>query len=141
MPAASYEVQVRYSETGAQGFVYHANYYSWYELVQYEFLRNRGYSFEDLESSGVLFTITDIRTKFYAPAKFGDRLKIDMYVDDVNKIRMNVRFIITRISDSVKIAESTAVYACVNGNFKPLLLERAIPELYEQIRAECPKAE
>lgn len=137
MVAATYEVQVKYSEAGAQGFVYHSNYYTWYDLVQYEFLYQNGYSFQDIIEAGVLFTIIDIHSKYYAPASFGDKLKIEMVVRSVTNVKTTVDYVVTRPADGAKIAVSRAIYACVDKNFRPLVFKRALPGLYDALKKVC----
>ena len=130
MSAINCNVKVRYSEVGAEGIVYYANYFSWYELTQYEYLTKCGLTYDELSNRGVRFVVVDIKTRFAYPVRMDDVLRVEMYVRRVNNIKVSVDFEIVRIKDNKKVASTSAVYACVGTDLKPKLINKTLPELY-----------
>lgn len=128
------KIKVRYSETGAQGFVYHANYYAWFDIVQAEFLRKRGISIKRLEEEGVCFLPIDMQSRYYAPAYYEDELSVGMKVTALSNIKTHVEYEITRERDGALIAKCKATYACVSEGFRPLVLKNALPDLYAALK-------
>ena len=54
------KLRVRYADTDQMGFVYYGNYAAFYEVARVESFRNLGYSYKDLESSGVGLSLIHI---------------------------------------------------------------------------------
>ena len=74
MYAAKYELKVRYSETGAEGYAYHGSYYSWFDMVQSAYLARCGISYAELSAQGLRLTPVKMEARYLAPAFFGDDL-------------------------------------------------------------------
>lgn len=135
MIAAQAKLQVRYSETGAQGFVYHGNYYGWFDMAQQAFLHLHGFSYQQIMDSGVLLLPIDVKSRYYSPAYFGDALTVRMRVRNVSSIKITMDYDVVRDQDDKRIVSSTIVYACVDKEFQPLLFSKALPAVYAALRS------
>ena len=69
-------VRVRYSETDQMGYVYYGNYAAYYEVGRVESLRQLGLSYRELEAQGIMMPVLESRSKFTAPAKYDEQLRI-----------------------------------------------------------------
>lgn len=69
-------VRVRYAETDKMSVVYHGNYALYFEIGRTEAIRQLGYSYKDLETSGILMPVVELHTKFLRPAFYDDVLTI-----------------------------------------------------------------
>ena len=62
------KLRVRYADTDQMGFVYYGNYAAFYEVARVESFRNLGYSYKDLESSGIGMPVLEMQSLYHAPA-------------------------------------------------------------------------
>lgn len=70
-------VRVYYEDTDAGGVVYHTGYIRFFERARTEWLREMGYSQQQLaEEAGVLFTVVDLAVRYVKPARLDDMLEV-----------------------------------------------------------------
>jgi len=77
------EVRVRYAETDAQGVVYYANYFVWFEVARMAYLRALGYDYARLERDGLGFVIAEATCRYHAPAHFDEEVVVRTSVGEV----------------------------------------------------------
>lgn len=137
---ATFDLRVRYSETGAEGFAYHANYYSWFDMVQTQFLEENGLSYQEIAEKGVHFLPIDVKSRYHAPVYFGDTLTVEMKVEALSNVKTTLSYRVTRKSDQASIVQCRITYACMSRDFRPLVLKNALPALYRALQSELDKA-
>lgn len=69
-------VRVRYGETDQMGYVYYGNYAMYYEVARVESLRQLGLTYREIEEMGVLMPVIENRSRYIAPARYDDLLRI-----------------------------------------------------------------
>ena len=75
------QVRVRYAETDKMQVVYNANYFIYLEVARNELVRNKNFSFSNLEiEEKVFFPIIDTYAKFNSPAFYDDILDIETVI-------------------------------------------------------------
>src|SRR5690242_9943096 len=57
------EIRVRYSETDAMGFLYHGNYFAYFEMGRTELLRSHGGNYRQMEEDGLYMVVVNIECK------------------------------------------------------------------------------
>ena len=77
MVAATYKLRVRYNECGPDGFCYHGNYYSWFDMAQKEFLRQHPEANAEYRSSGTHIMPLDTHSRYYVPVFQDDELTLN----------------------------------------------------------------
>ncbi len=70
------KVRVRYAETDQMGFVYHSNFFLYYEVGRAESIRQLGYTYADMEKMGVMMPVVEVQSRFLRPALYDDLLTI-----------------------------------------------------------------
>lgn len=78
-------VRVRYAETDTMGYVYYARYLEYFEMGRTEFIRNRGKSYQEIESQGFLLPVREVWTKYRKPARYDELLTIETVVSNVGR--------------------------------------------------------
>ena len=77
MKEFDWSVRVYYEDTDAAGLVYHSNYLKYMERARTEWLRELGFSQQDLrEKSGMVIVISSVEMKFIKPAVLDDLLTV-----------------------------------------------------------------
>jgi acyl-CoA thioester hydrolase len=81
------QLRVRYGETDRMGYAYYGNYAEYIEVGRVEALRELGYSYKDLEDSGVILPVLEYRSKFIRPAQYDDLLTVRTRISEVPETR------------------------------------------------------
>jgi acyl-CoA thioester hydrolase len=82
------KIRVRYKETDAMGVVHHSNYVNYYEVARTEMLRELGTTYKELETSGVMLPIHEVKMNFYSPAYYDDLLTVKLIMKQMPRVRM-----------------------------------------------------
>jgi acyl-CoA thioester hydrolase len=128
MLSASVEVRVRYEETDKMGIVYHANYFTWFEIARIELLDAMGCPYRSLEEDSLFLPVLGCQADFRLPAHFDDRLRIVVRIEDFPVVRIKANYEVTRGEQLLATGETT--HAFVSGEGKVVrppetFLERA----------------
>ncbi len=114
----------RYAETDKAGVVHHSVYPVWFEMGRTELLRANGLAYTDLEQSGVLFVVAELRIKYRRPAMYDEKLQLETHCSAVTASKVEHSYELTRCCDGTILAEGSSVLACVSAEGKV----RRIPE-------------
>lgn len=77
------QVRVRYAETDQMNVVYYGNYAQYFEVGRVESIRQLGYTYKDMEASGVIMPVVDFHVKYLRPATYDDLLTIKTQVREL----------------------------------------------------------
>jgi acyl-CoA thioester hydrolase len=69
-------IRVRYAETDQMNLVYYGNYAQYFEVARAESIRNLGFTYKEMEETGVIMPVVEMQTKFLRPAHYDDLLNI-----------------------------------------------------------------
>ncbi len=70
-------VRVRYGEVDQMGFLYYGNYALYYETARAEMIRERGYTYAQLERDGIVMPVVKMTSKFLRPALYDELIRIE----------------------------------------------------------------
>lgn len=70
------QIRVRYAETDQMGYVHHGIYPQYYEIGRTEQLRDRGFSYKEMESRGVILPLHSLNIVYHKPVKYDELLTI-----------------------------------------------------------------
>lgn len=123
------EVRVRYAETDKMGYVYYGNYASYFEVARVEAFRYLGFSYKELEASGVMMPVLEFKTKYIKPARYDDLLTIKVMIRKKPSVRITFDYeVYNQDKILLNIAETTLVFINMANN-KPCTL----PSNFEQL--------
>lgn len=116
------EIRVRYHETDGQGRVHHAQYLNYFERGRVELLRSLGFSYKELEQSGLMLVVAEMLVQYRGAAEFDDLLELTTRVERARGARICHSYRLVRQSDQVLIVEGHSQIACVDrdGNVRRL---------------------
>ena len=77
------QVRVRYAETDQMNVVYYGNYAQYFEVGRVESIRQLGYTYKDMEASGVIMPVVDLHVRYLRPATYDDLLTIKTQVREL----------------------------------------------------------
>lgn len=116
-------VRVRYSETDRMGFLYHGHYFALFEMGRTELGRLRGFSYREMEDSGLFLVVVDLACTFRRPALYDDLLTVRTTVTRVTYVKIEHRYEVFR--DGILLAEGRSTLACVDRQGRP----QRLPEI------------
>lgn len=115
MITSTSRIRVRYAETDKMGIVYHANYFTWFELTRVEMLDRVGFPYRVLEDQGYLLPVLDIRARFIQPARFDDIVDITACMVQPPKIKIVMEYEVRRGDDLLAMGESQHAFMSPEG--------------------------
>lgn len=110
MYTQSTDIRVRYSETDQMGYVYYGNYAQYYEVGRVEALRALGVRYREMEESGVMMPVLEMKTKYIRPAKYDDLLTIKTTIKKLPNTRITFHIEIHNGDQLINIGEVTLVF-------------------------------
>jgi acyl-CoA thioester hydrolase len=101
------EFRVRYQETDAGGYVYHGNYFTWFEMGRTELLRASGATYRQMEQEGVFIVVVKAECRYFRPARYDDHLRLTTTVTRVTAARIEHDYRLHRGQDLLAEAHIT----------------------------------
>ncbi|WP_251357913.1 tol-pal system-associated acyl-CoA thioesterase [Kangiella sp. TOML190] len=134
-PEFIWPVRVYYEDTDVAGVVYYANYLKFYERGRTEWLRSLGYDQDLLIEQGLAFAVAHIDARYFAPARFNEKLLVKTTI--VKSRKASVVFHQQIVSDDAEqklLNEATIKVACVDVN---TMIPTSMPDyLVEEIASD-----
>ncbi|RYY61983.1 MAG: acyl-CoA thioesterase [Chitinophagaceae bacterium] len=76
-------LRVRYAETDQMGVVYHANFFQYFEVARAEAIRELGFTYADMEKTGVIMPVIEVRCRYLRPALYDDLLTVRVILKEL----------------------------------------------------------
>lgn len=109
--------RIRYSDTDQMGVVYYGNYPRFYEIGRTEMIRDFGYTYKELEESGVYMPIADLTCKYHKSLFYDELITIKTVLNEMPRARMVFHHtIFNSKNELVHSAEITLVFLSKETN-------------------------
>lgn len=122
-------VRVRYAETDKMGVVYHANYLVWFEVGRTDWLRQAGWTYREMEASGVSLPVIEAHCEYRQPARYDDEIAIDARATLLTPVRLRFDYTVLRAADGTVLADGHTVHAAVDQGGRPCRLPEPVRQL------------
>jgi acyl-CoA thioester hydrolase len=119
-------VRVRYAETDAMGVAYYANYFVWMEVARTDLLRSLGWTYREMEESGVVLPVIEATCTYRSPARYDDLLEIRTEGRVMSPVRMEFTYDIAEPNQNRVLASGRTAHAAVTKAGKPCRLPSRI---------------
>lgn len=96
----------RYAETDMMGVIHHAVYPIWAEAARTEMMKAMGYSYTEIEKTGIMLPVTEIRFVYKAPSYYEDHIQINCAVTHLDNRRIKIDYHIS-VDDKVCVVGYT----------------------------------
>jgi len=94
-------VRTRYAETDQMGFIYHSNFFAYFEIGRGELVRATGMTYADLEMHGIQMPIKECGAQFRLAARYDDLLAIGTRVEVLTGVRIRFGYQVHRIENGI----------------------------------------
>ncbi len=130
-PVSISKVRVRYAETDKMGVVYYANYFVWFEVGRTDLLRERGWSYREMEGEGFALPVVEAVCEYQRPALYDDELEVQTTGVLLSPVRVRFDYRIVRPVDAATLAEGHTVHASLDRSGKPARLPARARQAFE----------
>ena len=130
-PNSISKVRVRYAETDKMGIVYYANYLVWFEVGRTDLLRERGWSYREMEGDGLSLPVVEAACAYRRPALYDDELEVRTTGVLLSPVRVRFDYQVVRPADEATVAEGHTVHASLDRNGRPARLPARARQVFE----------
>jgi len=127
----SMQIKVRYCETDQMGLVHHGSYVNYFEEARISWISNLGFSYSEMEKSGIILPVSKLNINYLRPAYFENDLVVNVELAELPTSRLIFNYTITNKHEVV--VTGTTVLAFLNKETKKpvrcpdYMLEKVIP--------------
>ena len=130
LPTSTSSVRVRYAETDKMGVVYYANYFVWFEVARTDLLRTLGWSYREMELSGVSLPVIEAHCEYARPARYDDEIEIRTTGRMLSPVRMEFNYEVRLTSDATVAATGRTTHASIDQSGRPCRMPERIREVF-----------
>ena len=112
----SIKIKVRYCETDQMGLVHHGSYINYFEEARISWISNLGFSYSEMEKSGIILPVSKLNVSYLRPAYFDDDLVVNVELAELPTSRLIFNYTIKN-KDEV-VVTGTTVLAFLNKETK-----------------------
>ena len=109
-------IKVRYCETDQMGLVHHGSYINYFEEARIAWISNLGFSYSEMEKSGIILPVSKLNVSYLRPASFDDDLLVSVELAELPTSRLIFNYIIK--NEEEVIVTGTTVLAFLNKETK-----------------------
>ena len=109
-------IKVRYCETDQMGLVHHGSYINYFEEARIAWISNLGFSYSEMEKSGIILPVSKLNVSYLRPAYFDDDLLVSVEIAELPTSRLIFNYTIKK--EEEVIVTGTTVLAFLNKETK-----------------------
>ena len=125
------KVRVQYYETDNMGIVHHSNYIRYFETARTEMFRMSGYSYDDMEKSGIYMPVLSVSADFKTPAVYDEVLVLACRVSKLKGASIEIEYEIRGEESGVVHVRGKSSHGFTTPDLKPVRLKKEAPQLYD----------
>ena len=127
----SIKIKVRYCETDQMGLVHHGSYINYFEEARISWISNLGFSYSEMEKSGIILPVSKLNVSYLRPAYFDDDLVVYVELAELPTSRLIFNYTINN-KDEVVVTGTTVLAFLNKETKKPVrcpdyMLEKVTP--------------
>jgi len=131
MKKFSMQIKVRYCETDQMGLVHHGSYINYFEEARISWISNLGFSYSEMEKSGIILPVSKLNINYLRPAYFENDLVVNVELAELPTSRLIFNYTITN-KDEVVVTGTTVLAFLNKETKKPVrcpdyMLEKVTP--------------
>jgi acyl-CoA thioester hydrolase len=130
MPSSVTTLRVRYADTDQMGVVYYANYLVWFEVARTDLLRTLGWTYREMEASGVFLPVIEAHCEYRRPARYDDEIEIRTTGRLCSPVRMEFVYDVVLKSTDVVAAAGRTLHAALGRDGRPCRLPERVVEAF-----------
>lgn len=123
-------LRVRYAETDQMGIVYHAHYLVWFEVARTDLLRQFGWTYREMEQTGVRLPVIEAQCTYLRPARYDDEIQVRAAVRLLSPVRLEFTYEVVLAKDRTTAAVGITRHAALTMAGRPCRLPDRVREAF-----------
>ncbi|MDF2690746.1 MAG: ybgC [Gammaproteobacteria bacterium] len=129
----SFSMRVYIEDTDVSGLVYHPNYLSFFSRARSEWLREYGFSLQELQKNQLIFPVCQVELAYKRPLFLDDEIVIYSELIESKKCSMVfLQKIYRKTEPHALICEAKIKVACVDEHLKPKCIPAEILKICKE---------
>jgi len=117
--SASVGIEVPFHDCDPMQVVWHGNYARYLEVARCALLRKIDYDYLDMQESGYVWPIVDMRTKFVGSALFAQMISVEAHLVEYES-RIKIEYLICCKATGKKLTKASTVQVAVDLETKEM---------------------
>ena len=126
----AYRHTAQYYETDRMGIIHHSNYIRWMEEARIDSLRQQGVRYSELEASGLVSPIFEVKCQYKRMVRFEDVVAIEVSVVKYSGVKLILSYRMTNETSGELCAEGETTSCFMNSEGKLISLKKEYPGLH-----------
>lgn len=120
-----------YADTDRSRVVYHSNYLRYFELGRATLMRDADYPYFDIEESGFVYPIIDLRIQFYRPLYYDDLMFIHTRPKELERVKLKFDYLITLSETGELVCTGYTQHCALNTSGVPVAVDDKTVDLWK----------
>ncbi|MEQ8285293.1 thioesterase family protein [Thalassospira sp.] len=120
MISASVNETVQFYHLDPMNVVWHGNYVQFFENARCALLDEIGYNYPQMDESGFVWPIVDMRVKYVAPCRFGQKINIAATLREFEN-RLKIDYLVTDAQTGQKLTKGFTIQVAVDKSTGEML--------------------
>jgi acyl-CoA thioester hydrolase len=112
------------------GVVYHANYLVWFEVGRTDLIRSSGWTYREMEATGVRLPVLEAHCEYRRPARYDDELEIHTQGRLLSPVRLEFSYEVRLKADQTVVAAGYTRHAGVDLQGRPCRLPARVRDVF-----------
>tara|TARA_S200000501_G_scaffold370261_1_gene411129 strand:- start:2616 stop:3020 length:405 start_codon:yes stop_codon:yes gene_type:complete len=104
------KIKVRYCETDQMGIVHHSSYINYFEHSRIQWIKKNGFSYKELEISGLILPVSKLKVSYLSPAFFDDELTIETELMQVPSSKLIFDYLVFKNNNVITKAQTILAF-------------------------------
>jgi acyl-CoA thioester hydrolase len=120
---------VRFAETDLMGIVHHSQYVVWMEEGRSDFMRRKGFTFDQWEAAGIGFAVSELNLRYHAPARYGERVTVRTHLESLRSRQIVFRYEIVNADSRQELVTGTVKLIAVDRQNQVRTIPKEVQKL------------
>ncbi len=117
--SASVEIEIPFHDCDPMNVVWHGNYPRYLEIARCELLRKFDYDYLQMNESGYMWPIVDMRIKYVGSALFAQKIRVDAHLKEVES-RLKIDYLISDAATGQRLTKAYTIQVAVDIESKEM---------------------
>jgi len=123
-------IELRYSDSDQMGVVYHANYFSFFELGRTKMLKSFGIDYYEIEKKGYMFPVREVHCTYLKSIALGETIYCETTITELSKVKISFEHHLVNEQGEIKAKGHTTIISVKKSDFTIAKMDQCLPEVY-----------
>lgn len=137
--ATEERIRVRYGETDQMGHAYYGNYMLWFEQGRGAWCRDRGFTYKELEKTGVFLPVVELHVRYKGEVHYDDIIVVRTKLAEIRRASIQFVYEIVNESSGKMTTEGYTWHVTMGNERKAISVPENMMNLLQRNPEEYPR--